>query len=64
VPPRNIKGQAEGVEETAKRFTALKWTREAGTAQDYGSVVPGLILGIKTQSIKVTPTKRSYWVCP
>jgi hypothetical protein len=40
-----IKDQAEEVEETAKRFKTLKWTREAGTVQGYGSVVPGLILG-------------------
>jgi hypothetical protein len=49
VPPRNSQGQAEGVEETAKRFKALEWTREAGTAQDHGSVVSGLILGTKNQ---------------
>ncbi len=29
--------------------------REAGTAQDYGAVVPGLILGVKPQSMKFTP---------
>ncbi len=43
------------MEETAKRFKALEWTREAGTAQDYGSAVPGLILGIITQLMKLTP---------
>jgi hypothetical protein len=42
------------VEETAKRFKALERTREAGTAQDYGSVVPVLILGVKTQFMKLT----------
>jgi len=46
-----VKGQAEGVEETAKRFKALERTREAGTAQDYGSVVPGLILGFRNQTM-------------
>ena len=29
-PLRNIKDQAEGVEETAKRLKALAWTREEG----------------------------------
>jgi hypothetical protein len=59
MPPRNSKGQAEGVgeTETAKRFKALERRREAGTAQDYGSVVHGLILGVKTQSMKLTTTK-------
>jgi hypothetical protein len=58
-----MSGTAEEVEETAKRIKALKWTREAGTAQDCGSVMPDLILGIKTQSMKFTPAKSSYWVC-
>jgi hypothetical protein len=41
-----MKGQAEVVKEIAKRFKALEWTaREAGRAQDHGTVVPGLILG-------------------
>jgi len=43
------------VEETAKRFKALERTREAGTAQGYGSVVPGLLLGVKIRSMKFTP---------
>jgi len=47
------------MEETAKRFMALEWTREAGTAQDYGAVVPGLILGARTQSMRVTPAGSS-----
>ena len=50
-----VKVQAEEVEETAKRFKTLEWTREAGTAQDYGAVVPGLIFGIGAQSLKLTP---------
>ena len=41
------------MEETAKRFKTLERTREAGTAQDYGSVVPGLILGVRNQSVKL-----------
>jgi hypothetical protein len=41
------------VEETAKRFKALERTREAGTAQDYGSVVPGLFLSIRNPIFEV-----------
>jgi hypothetical protein len=51
-----VKGQAEGVKETAKRCKALEWTREAGTAQDYGSVVPGLILGNEKSDLKLALT--------
>ena len=47
-----VKAQSEGVNETAKRFKALERTREAGTAQGYGAVVPGLILGYKTPTLK------------
>ncbi len=54
-----VKVQAEGVEETAKRFKALERTREAGTARDCGSVVPGLILGTRKPAVKFTP--RSVW---
>jgi len=46
------------VDETAKRFKALERTREAGTAQSYGSVVPGLILGDGTQSLTLTPNNN------
>jgi len=64
VPPRNSKGQAEGVEETAKRFKALEWTREAGTARDYESVVPGLTLDIETQSMKMGPVVSHTGLAP
>ena len=47
-----VKGQAEGVEETAKRLKALKRTREARRAQDYESVVPGLILDSRNPNSK------------
>ena len=49
------------MEETAKRFKALERTREAGTAQGYGSVVPGLLLDVKIQSMKFTPTTIDQW---
>ena len=48
-----VKAQAEGVDETAKRFKALERTREAGTAQGYGAGVPGLLLGVRNPNYKI-----------
>ena len=64
MPPRNSKGPAEGVADTAKRFKALEWTREDGMARDYGSVVPGLTLDIETQSMKIKPVVSHTGLAP
>jgi|GEM_PF-5827858 len=48
-----VKAPAEEVEETAKRFKALEWTRAAGTAWSCGSVVPNLILGDRNPALSL-----------
>lgn len=52
------------MEEIAKRFKALEWKREAGTARYYGSVVPGLTLDIETQSMKMDPVVSHTGLAP